>query len=144
MSGRVVWDRLDPSLSVPVVDYDDGRYCQPLAAIRNGAHSGVYMICRDSRGREVLYVGESHSGRLYDTITRHFRQWKRRNDPNGRRFGGVTYDRHAVRVCFVLADAGDVADLQYGYIQALAPRDNVVDGSGVVELDDGGGDDLPV
>jgi len=31
--------------------------------------SGVYVIRRDG---EPLYVGESHSNRLYETLTRHF------------------------------------------------------------------------
>jgi len=35
--------------------------------------SGVYVI-RDARTSEVLYVGESHSGRVYETLTRHFQE----------------------------------------------------------------------
>jgi hypothetical protein len=35
--------------------------------------SGVYVIKQIQRdgSEEVVYVGESHSGRLYDTLTRH-------------------------------------------------------------------------
>lgn len=33
--------------------------------------SGVYAL-RDRETREVLYVGESHTGRLYRTLLRHF------------------------------------------------------------------------
>lgn len=36
--------------------------------------SGVYVIREIQRdgSAETVYVGESHSGRLYDTLTRHF------------------------------------------------------------------------
>ncbi|HJL20438.1 MAG TPA: hypothetical protein RMH99_32525 [Sandaracinaceae bacterium LLY-WYZ-13_1] len=34
---------------------------------------GVYVI-RDADTREILYVSESHTGRLYATPTRHFQQ----------------------------------------------------------------------
>ena len=33
--------------------------------------SGVYVI---REGSEIVYVGESHTNRLYDTLTRHFQQ----------------------------------------------------------------------
>ncbi len=36
-------------------------------------HSGVYVI-RDRASGETLYVGESHTGRLYQTLTRHFQE----------------------------------------------------------------------
>ena len=38
--------------------------------------SGVYVIREIQRDGsvETVYVGESHSGRLYDTLTRHFQQ----------------------------------------------------------------------
>lgn len=37
--------------------------------------AGVYII-RDAESYECLYVGSS-AGRLYDTLTRHFRIWRR-------------------------------------------------------------------
>src|SRR5262245_12003108 len=42
--------------------------------------SGVYVIREIQRdgSSEVVYVGESHSGRLYETLTRHFQAWRRR------------------------------------------------------------------
>lgn len=42
-----------------------------LRALRG--ESGVYVI-RDRRSHEILYVGESSAGRLYETLTRHFQE----------------------------------------------------------------------
>ena len=52
------------------------RAWNPDLARYNGA-SGVYVL-RDRTSREVLYVGESHTGRLYRTLLHHF------HDPKGR------------------------------------------------------------
>ncbi len=41
--------------------------------------SGVYVIKAHGDDGRVLYVGSS-AGKLYDTITRHFQQWKRRKN----------------------------------------------------------------
>jgi hypothetical protein len=46
----------------------DGSYHAHLKMLRNPPASGVYAII-DAESEEVLYVGESHTGRLYDTIT---------------------------------------------------------------------------
>jgi len=53
------------------------RYPDWVQALRG--KSGVYVIReRDADGRPiVVYVGESHSNRLYDTLTRHFQEWRR-------------------------------------------------------------------
>lgn len=51
---------------------------------------GVYAI-RSVRSGEVMYVGESHTGRLYETLTRHLQFWK---GPKA----GPTYERSDVEV----------------------------------------------
>lgn len=109
-----------------------GRYVPRLAALRGTKAAGVYGIL-DARGR-FLYIGESHAGspgRMYDTITRHFRAWELdpEADTYGRRRGGATYDRSRVRVVFRLTDPADAEDLQFALIQELQPRDNSADGS---------------
>ena len=96
--------------------------------------SGVYVI-RDRDTREVLYVGESHSRRLYETLTRHFQRWRRKKqfwhglfskaDP------GRVYDREHCTVAVVVCPAGDAIDRQYRAIQRARPRDNQIDGDGV-------------
>ncbi len=129
---------LNPANAFPATI--DGEYHPQLAALRNVQASGVYLII-DRKTRRVIYAGESHSGRLYDTITRHFRAWKRRNDPNGRRSGGTTYDRDAVAVAYVITRPEDAAGLQYAAIQTFNPPDNQVTGTGTVERTDD--DDAP-
>lgn len=61
---RSAWRRvLDPK--------NPRRYAAWLRKLRN--KNGAYAF-RNEDG-EVLYVGESHSKKLYGTITRHFQQW---------------------------------------------------------------------
>lgn len=87
--------------------------------------SGVYAII-DAGTRAVLYIGESHSGQLRDTITRHFRRWRidPSTDATGRRRGGTTYDRQAVMVAHIVTPADKAIDAQYREIERLKPRDN--------------------
>ncbi len=110
----------------PAVD-EAGRYAPCLAAIRGRAVSGVYVIL--DPGGAVLYVGESHTGRLYDTITRHFRRWSidPATDATGRRRGGTTYDRRRVLLIVDVLPAGDAQRVQYDLIRRMQPRDNGTD-----------------
>ena len=119
---------LNPSQAQPAAG---GRgYSLELERIRRGKHSGFYAILQ---GRNVLYVGESHSGRLFDTITRHFRSWRLdpSKDPQGRRRGGTTYDRRKVRVVYVILESDVAQVMQYAEIERLRPRDNSIDGIAV-------------
>lgn len=105
-------------------------YHPELAALRRTRASGIYAIVE---GGEVLYVGESHTGRLYDTITRHFRKWEidPERDAQGRRRGGVPYNRYKVRVVYVITEPDTAQALQYAEIERLRPRDNSIDGKRV-------------
>ena len=117
------------SLRSAVPATEGGKYHPRLAALRQQRVSGVYAITDASTGA-VLYIGESHTGRLFDTITRHFRAWSvPKNDPTGRREGGVQYDREAVRVAWTLTPADEAQDAQYAEIQRLQPADNLNDGA---------------
>lgn len=129
----ITWGELQPRQAVPVTA-PDGHYHPALQALRGRDASGVYAIT-DRRGR-VLYIGESHTGRLYDTITRHFRAWKRdaSKDQWGRRRGGTTYDRFLCRFCVELTPADAAAAAQFAHIQRLGPRDNAVVGGSVVDI----------
>lgn len=112
---------------------DSVRYHEDLAALRRipkgRPRSGIYAIL-DAASGELLYIGESHTGRLYDTLTRHFRRWccyvkkpgGRSRGPHGE--GGKAYDRTRVLVAYTV-----LGDAQAQYHQALAirrlrPRDN--------------------
>jgi excinuclease UvrABC nuclease subunit len=101
-----------------------------LRELRNA--SGVYLIRERSAltTGAMLYIGESHTGKLYDTLTRHFQAWARLktfwrgkggpNDP------GLTYDRNVVEVAvIVVRDAHRAVDLQDRLIRRYCPRDNV-------------------
>jgi hypothetical protein len=89
--------------------------------------SGVYIILAAS-SMDPLYVGESHSNQLAETLLRHFRAWKidARNDPKGRRRGGTTYARRGVVVIMAETPAQDAAAYQDALIDATKPRDNVI------------------
>ena len=88
--------------------------------------SGVYLIRSDAG--ELLYVGESHTGRLYETITRHFQSW---SGPTA----GFTYDRGRTEVSIVLCPPAEAVDLQFEMIAEYQPRDNEV-GKGLPALED--------
>lgn len=93
-----------------------------LAALRPGQHNGVYLI-RDAETDELLYIGESHRNRLYETLTRHLYPW------NGTG-AGPSYAPGYVEVAVIVAETpldDPIAD-QYALIQQLRPRDNVFDG----------------
>lgn len=101
---------------------DDGRrgFADWVRSLRG--HDGVYLI-RDAAHRQILYIGESHTGRLYETLTRHLYAWSG--------FGaGPSYDPRAVEVAVIVAETpldDPVAD-QYALIQRHEPPDNVMDG----------------
>lgn len=98
--------------------------------------SGAYVIkAVGVFSSTIVYVGESHSGRLYETMTRHFQGWSRQkgfwaglfvqsdNDP------GTTYDRAACEVAVRIASPGRAVELQAELIRKLKPRDNVLSGA---------------
>ncbi len=96
--------------------------------------SGVYVIKEIQRdGSEAtVYVGESHSGRLYDTLTRHFQTWRRHKKFWTGQYGGqghdpgLTYPRHRVTVAArVLSPTRAMAE-EGRLIAKLRPRDNLM------------------
>jgi hypothetical protein len=103
----------------------------PIAVRKLIGFSGVYAI-RERRffGNVIVYVGESHTGRLYKTLTRHFQSWSR-----GKKFWrgvyqpdqtdpGHTYDRGSCDVAWETCTAKRAAVLQAEWIESLRPRDN--------------------
>ena len=79
-------------------------------------YSGVYAI-RDTYSGEVLYVGESHTGRLYDTLTRHFQS-------RSHSYHGPNLDRGRCEAKAEVCSVGEVEDLQYEWISRLRPTLN--------------------
>ena len=97
--------------------------------------SGVYVI---REGETIVYVGESHSGTLYETLTRHLQSWRRWKGLWRGQYGeghdpGLTYDRGRVDVAVRLTPANRAIDEEARLIRRLAPRDNL---RGQPELDE--------
>lgn len=78
--------------------------------------SGVYVI-RNADNKQVLYVGESHSGRLRKTLVRHFQAWSGKT-------AGVTYGRGSVEVAIEVTTPAKAVSRQNALICQLSPRDN--------------------
>ncbi len=94
--------------------------------------SGVYAIRTVGwLFSTVVYVGESHTGNLYKTLTRHFQSWRRSKqwwrgayapaatDP------GHTYERAGCEVSFETCKADAAVEMQWAWVKRLSPRDNV-------------------
>jgi Peptidase family M23 len=95
--------------------------------------SGVYVIReRHADGAsEVVYVGESHSGKLHETLTRHFQGWRRWKGFWRGQYGeghdpGLTYPRGAVEVAARVTPASRAIDEEARLIHRLRPRDNLL------------------
>ena len=83
--------------------------------------SGVYLI-REKNGflffaGEVVYVGESHSNRLYSTLLRHFLRWSGKT-------AGPTFAVSKVEVAVVRCPANRAITLQNSIIEEYRPRLN--------------------
>jgi hypothetical protein len=91
--------------------------------------AGVYVI-RDIESREIVYVGSS-TGRLYDTLTRHFQTWRRYKGFWRGQYGeghdpGLTYERDSVEVAVRLTSPSKSLDEEMRLIARLKPRDNLI------------------
>lgn len=95
---------------------DHGRFPAWIRGLRRA--NGVYII-RERDTDEIVYVGESHSDRLYGTLTRHFQAWTNAHDT-----AGVTYTRDEVDVGVIIVPGHHAAYLQNELICTLLPRDN--------------------
>ena len=126
---RAEWGELVSLRFRSVVDRRDIlRYAPWVRELKD--RNGVYVI-RDALDGDVYYVGESHSGRLYSTLTRHFQYWDGYT-------AGTTYDRDGVQVAVSHLDepSREVIRAQVELIETLAPVDNSHHQLGDDELDD--------
>ena len=103
------------------IRFYDGDYAPWLARLA-GQH-GVYVIRTRRTKRKaplVLYVGESHTHRLRETLQRHFQQW------NGQT-SGPTFKAEETVVAVQVFDLGDEAiQRQNELIRRLRPVHNHV------------------
>lgn len=101
------------------------RYPAEIRALRG--RSGVYVL---RVGSVIVYVGESHTGQLYETVTRHAQSWSRvkgywarfgfsPNDP------GVSYQREKLSVAYRVLSPAAAMRAERALIRELRPRDNV-------------------
>jgi len=95
---------------------ESGEYPDFIRSI--DGRSGSYVI-RDKKNRQILYVGESHTGRLKKTLLRHFQRWKGKT-------AGNTYKRHLVEVAIRLTPPTTALSAQNNLIKRLKPRDNEI------------------
>ncbi len=102
------------------------RYPEWMQALRG--KSGVYII---REAGQVVYVGQSSAGKLYETLSRHFQQWRRwkgfwrgqyaeGHDP------GLSYDRASVEVAARVTPSDRALDEEARLIRKLRPRDNLL------------------
>jgi excinuclease UvrABC nuclease subunit len=88
--------------------------------------SGVYVIRERGFLGSVLYIGESHSGRLYSTLLRHFQHWTGKT-------AGATFAESKVEVAIVRCPANRALDLQNNMIAEFRPKLNVAEKPGFWE-----------
>lgn len=96
--------------------------------------SGVYVIREAGRNgdSEIVYVGESHTDRLYHTLTRHFQTWRRSKRFWSGQYGGqghdpgLTYARDRVTVAVRVLPSHRAIDEEARLIARLRPRDNLI------------------
>ena len=93
-----------------------GRLLPWVRAFANA--SGVYVI-RSVATKRVLYVGESHTGRLLKTCRRHFQRWKDAPERRHPRFVESLVD-----VAMIKTGKGGAVRLQDQLIQAFDPMEN--------------------
>jgi len=82
--------------------------------------SGVYLVKERGFWGNVLYAGESHTGRLYSTLLRHFQRW---SGPTA----GPTFAVSKVEVAVIRAPAAKAIELQNAVIAEYKPKLNVAD-----------------
>lgn len=108
-------------------------YPQWLRAL--AGKSGVYILRETQRdgSTEVVYVGQSSTGRLYQTLTRHFQTWRRaKKFWSGQYTGsqshdpGLTYDRAQISVAVRVVPAARALAEEARLIARMRPRDNLL------------------
>jgi excinuclease UvrABC nuclease subunit len=82
--------------------------------------SGVYIIRERGFFGSVLYVGESHTGRLYSTLLRHFQHWTGAT-------AGATFAVSKVEVAVIRTPASKAIELQNAVIAEYRPKLNTAE-----------------
>lgn len=93
---------------------DSGRF--PAWVRELDGKSGVYVI-KNRVFNAIMYVGESHSGKLYGTLTRHFQRWRGQGS-------GHNYPLFNSVVAVEIVSPSKALRLQEELILKLRPLDN--------------------
>lgn len=124
------------SVGKPGEDYPD--WVRALKGL-----SGVYLIRELDEKNEprIVYVGESHTDRLYDTLTRHLQQWRRWKGFWRGQFGeghdpGLAYNRGAVEVATRVVPPEEAIKLEAKLIRKYSPRDNINGQADVIDVEE--------
>ena len=88
--------------------------------------SGVYVIRDRGFLGAIQYIGESHTGRLYSTLLRHFQRWTGKT-------AGVTFEASKVEVAVVRCPANKALELQNAMIADFRPKLNIAEKPGFWE-----------
>lgn len=89
----------------------------PVWVSETRGRNGVYAI--KDRGT-LVYIGESHSDRLYETMTRHFQHWRGTGADSH-----PSYTRGECTASVLITSAASAPTIQAHEIATRAPRDNV-------------------
>lgn len=126
MGTRLVWRKIGREDSTPRRGVGFAPWVRELKG-----KSGVYFIRVPGRTR-LEYVGESHTGRLYDTFTRHFQRWSTTKGAEYRRWYlarvgrgvGPTWDRNEVEAAVILTSPSVAVEVQDRFIERFDPTFN--------------------
>jgi excinuclease UvrABC nuclease subunit len=99
-----------------VAKNNKNKFPQWMNILKN--RSGVYIIKNRNTG-EVLYIGESHTGRLDNTLKRHFYAWE--DSPEREHF---IFHTHDVEVAVILTPPKNAQKTQNILIKRLLPKHN--------------------
>lgn len=99
----------------------------PLFVRELRGKSGVYII-RDRETKAVLYVGESHTGRLKKTLLRHFQAWSGKT-------AGPTFSRNSVEIAIETTSESAAVTRQNALIADLRPALNRINPDGETDAD---------
>ena len=109
----------------------DEPYPQWVQDLRG--HSGVYVIRerQPDGSNPIVYVGESHTGRLHETLTRHFQTWRRwKNFWRGQyaegHDPGLSHERDACEAAAIATAPRHAIEMEARLIRRLRPRDNLL------------------
>jgi excinuclease UvrABC nuclease subunit len=98
-------------------DLMEGRKLSPWVHELAGK-SGVYMIREKGFLGNVLYCGESHTGRLKKTLLRHFQHWTGKTK-------GPTFARSKVEIAVFKTRKENAVEMQNALIAEYKPTLNI-------------------